>query len=74
MKVLYFDSMGRSERAEKDFNAQFVSLNELLSQSDFVSVHVPLTNETKEMFNKDLFSKMKKNAIFINTSRGDTHN
>ena len=43
MKVLYFDSMGRSEMAEKDFNAQFMSLNDLLSQSDFVSVHVPLT-------------------------------
>ena len=46
------------------------TLDELLSESDFVSVHIPLSNENKGMFDEVMFSKMKKGAIFINASRG----
>ncbi|SFE44278.1 D-3-phosphoglycerate dehydrogenase/(S)-sulfolactate dehydrogenase [Lentibacillus persicus] len=46
------------------------TLDELLEQSDFVSVHVPLTNATKHMINKDKFSLMKKHAYVINSARG----
>jgi D-3-phosphoglycerate dehydrogenase len=45
----------------------------LLQASDIVSVHTPLTQETRGMFNKCAFSKMKKGAIFITTARGSIH-
>lgn len=48
----------------------FSSLEELLSKSDFVSIHVPLTPETKNVFHEDMFSVMKSNAVIINSSRG----
>lgn len=51
-------------------NFRFVSLDELLSESDIVSLHCPLTPETAGMVNEEFISKMKKNAILINTSRG----
>jgi len=49
---------------------ELVELDALLAQSDFVSVHCPANDETKGMFNQDLFAKMKKGAFFINTARG----
>ncbi len=50
----------------------FCSLDTLLEKSDFVTLHCPLTKETEKMANKSFFSKMKKTAYFINTSRGGT--
>ena len=47
-----------------------MSFNELLENSDFISVHVPLTTETRHMFGPEEFRKMKKSAYIINTSRG----
>ena len=49
---------------------KYYTLDALLAESDFISVHIPLSNENKGMFNKVMFSKMKKGAIFINASRG----
>lgn len=51
-------------------NVEFVTLDELLKNSDYVTVHCPLTEETENMFNLDTFKKFKKDAYFINTSRG----
>ena len=51
-------------------NAHQVDMDTLLSESDFVLAHCALTPETTGMFNMSTFSKMKKSAIFINTSRG----
>ncbi len=48
----------------------FVDMDTLLEQSDFLTVHCPLTEQTKEIFNAKTFSKMKKGAYFINTARG----
>ena len=48
----------------------FVSLDELLEQSDIVTVHCPLNSESEKMFNTDTFRKMKKGAFFVNTARG----
>ncbi len=73
MKVIYHNR-SRNEKAEKLYNAQWVSFDDLLSQSDVVSVHSVLSNETRGIFNKSAFSKMKRSAIFINTSRGSVHN
>lgn len=49
---------------------QFVSLDKLLQESDFVSLHCPLTKETEGIINTDTIAKMKKTAMLINTSRG----
>ncbi|HEY8933842.1 MAG TPA: D-glycerate dehydrogenase [Cyclobacteriaceae bacterium] len=73
MDVIYHNRT-RNEEAEKNLNARWVTFDELLQQSDVLSVHSVLSNETKGIFNKNAFSKMKKNAIFINTSRGGVHN
>lgn len=50
--------------------AELVSLDKLLSESDFVFIIVPLRPETKHMFNMNQFKKMKPTSILINTSRG----
>ena len=49
---------------------KYVSLDELAENSDIISFHCPLTNETKGLVNADFINKMKKNAIIINTARG----
>lgn len=54
----------------KKMNFKYVSLDELYSESDIISVNVPLTDETYHLVNEDAFNKMKKGVIFINTSRG----
>ncbi|MEE0442990.1 MAG: NAD(P)-dependent oxidoreductase, partial [Acutalibacteraceae bacterium] len=51
-------------------NFKFVSLDELAKKSDIISFHCPLTDETKGIVNYDFISKMKSNAIIINTARG----
>ncbi len=72
MKIIY-NNRGRNEEAEKRFGAQWVSFDELLEQSDVLSVHSVLSDETRGLFNKSAFAKMKRSAIFINTSRGGVH-
>lgn len=52
------------------FNVAKVEFDDLLAQSDYISVHAPLTPETEKMFNMDAFKKMKKTAFLINTARG----
>jgi phosphoglycerate dehydrogenase-like enzyme len=61
----------RSESSKgKSLGIEYVSLEELLSQSDIVSIHVPLTEETKNLINKDRLSLMKRSSILINVARG----
>ena len=57
-------------KVDTDFPAEHVPLDTLLEQSDFVIVCCALTPETRGIFNKAAFAKMKKSAIFINISRG----
>jgi len=73
MKILYHD-MYKSEKAERELGAQQVDLDTLLAQSDFVSVHTDLNQNTKGMFNAEAFRKMKRTAVFINSARGPIHN
>lgn len=54
-----------------ELEAGLTSLDDLFEQSDFVSVHVPLTPETRNCFSRDAFEKMKSSAWFINASRGE---
>lgn len=70
MKVLYNDIRRIPEELEKELNATFVSLDELLEQSDFVSLHTYLSPETYHLINEERLRKMKKTAYLINTSRG----
>lgn len=49
---------------------KFVTLEEILAESDFISLHCPLTEETKELINRDTLSRVKSGAFLINTSRG----
>lgn len=73
MNVVYHNR-SRNEVAEKEIDADYVSFDELLAQSDVLTVHTALTSETKEKFSMEVFKKMKSNAIFINTARGGIHN
>jgi glyoxylate reductase len=73
MKVLYHD-VRRNEKAETDLGAVLVDLDTLLKESDFVSVHTDLNATTKGLFNREVFARMKKSAVFINTARGPIHN
>ncbi|HZG26054.1 MAG TPA: D-glycerate dehydrogenase, partial [Chitinophagaceae bacterium] len=73
MQVIYNNRKPNAE-AEKLLDARLVSFEELLAQSDVLSVHCVLNDETRGIFNKDSFSKMKPNAIFINAARGGIHN
>ena len=54
----------------KKNKVDYVSLDELLKESDIVTLHLPLEDDTKGLFDRNLFSRMKDEAIFINTSRG----
>lgn len=69
MNVLYYGHNPKPELA-KQLNARFCSLDELLRQSDFVSVNVALNQQTTHMLGKAEFEKMKEDAILVNVSRG----
>lgn len=68
-QILYFN---RSEKAEfaKETKAIRVEFNDLLERSDFVICTIALSSETERLFNSKAFTKMKSNAVFVNTSRG----
>lgn len=60
-----------SSKEKPPEGVEFLSLEEVIKRSDIISIHAPLTNETRGMVNEAFISKMKKNAILINTSRGE---
>lgn len=71
MRVLYRDVVRQDPAAEQDLGVEYVAdLDDLLSQSDFVSLHVPLLPETTHLIGPDQFARMKPTAVLINTSRG----
>lgn len=65
-KVVYYSTSGRNSNSEYEQ----VDLDTLLSGSDIVSIHAPLNENTRGLFDKDAFSKMKKSAVLINVGRG----
>ncbi|KAH8281632.1 hypothetical protein KR054_001852 [Drosophila jambulina] len=67
-KILYH-TRTRKEN-DGDFKAEHVSFETLLKESDFLVVAAPLTNETREKFNAQAFSQMKKSSVFVNVARG----
>ena len=72
MNVIYHNRNPRPDD-EQQLGAQYVSFNELLKQSDVLSVHASLSTETKGLFNREAFAQMKPSSIFINTARGGMH-
>jgi len=70
MKVLYNNRTRLLAEMENEFHAEYRDLNTLLAESDFVSIHVPLNGDTRQLFDVAKFSRMKTTAFLINTSRG----
>ena len=69
MEILYHNR-SRKEDAEKELDARRVDLDELLETADFVSVHTPLTDETRHLIGPEELRRMKPTAVLVNTSRG----
>ncbi len=70
MTILYHDVHRVPDEISEPLGARFVTLDELLAQSDFVSLHVNLTEETRHLINAYTLAAMKPTAILVNTSRG----
>jgi len=70
MRILYYDPYCQNDPYAAEIGAECVDFETLLVKSDFISLHTPLTPETRHLLNADAFRKMKKTAILINTSRG----
>jgi phosphoglycerate dehydrogenase-like enzyme len=69
MEILYHQRSRLPEEIENESGARFVSYEELLEKSDFISIHLPLTDATRGMINTDAFNRMKEGAILVNISR-----
>jgi len=74
MKILYHNRHRLPESEEKIYGAKYVTKDELLAQSDYISIHVFASPATKHILNTSDFAKMKKGVYIINTSRGITIN
>jgi glyoxylate reductase len=70
MRVLYHDTNRATPEDEAALNAEAVSLDRLLEESDFVSLHTNLTEQTRHLIDAAAFTRMKPTAILVNTSRG----
>ena len=69
MEVLY-SARSRREEAEKELDARYLELDALLGECDFLSLHIPLTEETTHLIGAGELEKMKSEAVLVNTSRG----
>src|SRR3989338_11440093 len=70
MKVIYYDRGRKNHQLDTAISSEAVTVRKLLTASDFISLHVPLTRETAHLIGRSELSSMKKTAILINTSRG----
>jgi glyoxylate reductase len=70
MRVIYYNRTRAAIDVEKDLRAEFVDMDSLLRQSDFVSLHVPLLPGTRHLIAAESFEKMKPTSFLINTTRG----
>ena len=72
-KVISYDPYINSN-LENEFNLKFTTFDEVIKTSNIISIHVPLNEETKNLINSNVFNKMSKKPILINTSRGSIVN
>jgi len=70
MKVLYYDVYRPDEATERELGVEYRDLDTLISESDVITLHVPLLPETKHLINAERIAKMKDGAIIINAARG----
>ena len=70
MNILGYDVKHKQELVDK-FNVKYVSFDELVKLADIISLHLPYTGENYHMFDEKIFSEMKENSYFVNTSRGE---
>ena len=71
--ILIFDKLEDKE-LKKEKNIKYSSMKEIFKNSDVISIHLPLTSDTKNLINFDLFKIMKDDSLIINTSRGEVIN
>ncbi len=69
-KIIYFDR-NRREKFENELGAKKVTLNSLLKKADIISIHLPLSKETHHLLDKTNLKLMNRNAVLVNTSRGE---
>ena len=69
MQVMYY-----GKKTKKNFPGNFINLENLLKNADFISIHLSLNKETTKFLNMDHFTMMKNDAVLINTSRGQIIN
>jgi glyoxylate reductase len=69
MEILYHNR-SRNKEAEEELGARYADLDEILETADFVSIHTPLTDETRHLIGAEELEKMKPTAVLVNTSRG----
>ena len=70
MKILGYD-LKENDELKNIFNIEYVDFDTLLSKSDFISIHAPLTKDNYHLFDSEAFKKMKSSSILINTARGE---
>jgi len=68
MRVIYYDP--NDKNPDPDLKAKRVDFETLLRESDFISLHTPLTPDTRQLIGSEAFSKMKPSAVLVNTARG----
>ena len=69
MEILYYNR-SRREEAEEELGASYLELDELLETADFITLHTPLTDETRHLIDAPELESMKHEAVLVNTSRG----
>lgn len=70
MKILGYDPYFNDKTFFEKYDIKMVSLDEIFKAADFITLHLPLNNETENMINKDRLSTMKKTAFIVNNARG----
>lgn len=70
MRVRYHDAFRLPEEQERELGVEYVSFDELIATSDFLSIHAPLTPETRHAVGAEQFEAMKDSSVLINTARG----
>lgn len=70
MKVIYYDQGKQNRELDRTIGSEAVTIRKILTASDFISLHVPLTRDTHHLLGKTEFESMKRTAVLINTSRG----